>query len=194
MEKNTALILLGFDLKSNADEESIEIALEEAIFKEASFFMNRNFIPGLANARMRKLSLLAEAAAAFEMPFPERGEDRSPSVDYGEIGQAENLTALLNICHRYEMDIKLALANEENPNEIINLLKKWNLLFLAYAKRFTILFEALDVNISNTEITVVPATRIIDYNELITDLRSEIFTKAVSLEYFRIKKIAPKSS
>lgn len=194
MEKNTALILLGFDSKFEIGEESLEIALEEAIFTEASFFMRRNFIPKLAEARILKLSKLTEAASSFGIQFPEKGECYDPDLKIAEIEGCQKIIELVKIYQEYEMDIKLAIANEENPSILIELLKNWISLFSAYAKRFTALFENLNTDLSNSEIQSVSITQAIDYNELMTELRKEIYTNSVFREYLRIVKMNPKSS
>lgn len=194
MEKVAALILLGFDPKSEIEQESIEIALEEAIFKEASFFMRRNFIPKLAEARMLKLAKLSKAGALFEIPFTERGETAAPVTNNRKIDACQILIDLILFYQNCEMNLKLALANEENPDQLIELYKKWILLFSAYAKRFISLFENFDRESSPSEIPSVSITQTIDQNELITDLKKEIYTGSVYKEYLRIQKMTVKSS
>ncbi len=194
MEKNAALILLGFDPKSEIEKESFELTLEEAIFTEASFFMLRSFIPKLAEARILRLIKLAEAGDLFHIEFPERGERLDSDSHKKKIEECQKISDLVQIYQQYEMRLKLNISNEENPHRLIHLYKKWISLFSAYSNKFLSLFENLNLELAISENPSISITQPSDYNVLVSELKKEVYTDSVFIEYLRIQKLMIKSS
>lgn len=188
MDRNAALLFIGIDPSLEADAGQVEIALEDAVFREASFFMQRALIPKLLNARIARLEKIINAAATLDIKFEAVDHDRLlPGTD--QVRKAKEFSDLLKAYNQAETQIKLQLANAEDPGWLIDVYRQWRELFAVFRSRFLELFENKIPHHSRLEQPEFSITRPADFNELIAEIKTENFNSLVFKEYLRLRKL-----
>lgn len=175
MNESEARLILN--LSPQADDEDIEDSYEEAVFEQASFFMRRTFLPKLAQARIRKLEKIREAAVILGVHT--NGKGVFPSLP--ELHRARTIQELIQAYNTGENAIKLVLANCFEANQAIEAFEKWMMHFETYAKRFIEVAnveEKRDVKVSQSPIFT-------EFSAATTEEREEL----IIAEYNRLKRI-----
>jgi len=142
MDERRALILIGADAESREDTEALTDLLGDAVFEHATYFMRRAFIPKLAEARIRKLGHLREAAAVLGLSANAQAPDTAISQVPEALEKAENLEAILQSYHKREAEIKQTLSAAEHPEVAEAAYKTWVTLCISFAEKFCDRYES----------------------------------------------------
>lgn len=170
MDERRALILIGADAESREDTEALTELLEDAVFEHATYFMRRAFIPKLAEARIRKLGHLREAAAVLGLSANAEVPDAVPDPAISDLAEAESPKTILQIYHKRESEIKQILSAAERPEVAEAAFKTWVALYLAFAEKFCDRYEA-----QFPELSPDPEAKLseyADFNEVSLSLKS----------------------
>ena len=174
-------------VSDDASNDDLHTAFEDAIFEEATFFMRRSFIPGLARVRMRNLKRLIEVSETLRLKaFANETQNFAESPV--RIGGINSLPELLSHYHGQEVQIKQKLMQSENPLSITDCYQRWLDAFERYRNSYLKLFEEnfdpldkrLDENVS--------VAFQVDFNALIDELRDGNYKNMARLEYLRLRK------
>lgn len=182
MDKTRAIALLGLDETSLEDEELIQDALDEEVFKITSFFLNRMLIPKLARAKIMRLQKLNEAFFLLMREKPNEVEEAL--ADNLALNQ-NSLVELIQGMQSVEMSIKLALSQAQNPESAIGNLQQWVNLINLYATIFLEIFPKSNINPE-----IAPSmTRYVEYGQMISELKSGNYDGWAAQEYARLAKL-----
>lgn len=174
-------MMLGLSELDSKEPEIVEEQYEEEVFKIASFFLNRAFIPKLAQSKIARLKKL-ELAFVFlngnqfsGFQFCER--------DYGFLNTS-TIEQLVVAEQSAEMKLKLALSHAQDACSAAIALDNWSQMVLQYAKRFIELFP-----FHENDIPQVASTLMVDYGALLAEIKMEKLDGLAVQEYARLSRL-----
>ncbi len=173
-----AEMVLG--ITSTSGEEDIQEAYEEAVFKQASFFMRRVFLPKLAEARIKRLEEISEAYAAlnsFKQNF-----DKLTSIPIPSFENAQSIENLISQFNQFETSVRKNLANTDDANGAIQIFRFWKQGFFAYGEKFLTLSDS---DGGNEKIKLSDAPIFLEFASSGEEKRSQL----ISRESARLKAI-----
>lgn len=186
MDRSQARLILGIDSQNTLNEETINDAIEEALFIETTFFMRRNFIPKLAKKRISNLELISEASKSIGFT---QDQEIFEIVASGELMKYDLLKELLSAYHMLESEIKLKLSTCDNPKTAIQYYLKWINDFTSFAKRYIYLFDELKIS-NLPDLADIRMTDSVEFNQLLSELDKGSYSNLVWREYNRLRLLA----
>jgi len=185
LELAQAYAILGLNPEKNYQDDTILDTCEDAVFKEVTFFARRAFLPKLAKKRIERLKDIDTAAQLLKVNFESRHQEYIPKEKFKEI---DNLLSLLFAYHSEESRLKTYLVNVSNPSLASNIYGDWIMLFEHFSVLYIQIFEEV-ANPGELDSSGIKVTEIIDYNNLLQELKNDEYGGLASREYFRLKKL-----
>ncbi len=132
-----ALISLGINPTSSPDEEELIEALEESVYQESNYFLKRDFLPKLAEKRIRKMEPLCKLSIQLGITREEVDENESYTVAFS----SQKLEALVSKYNELVSKLKLRITRSNSPCDIIEIYRDWKACFIEFAKAYCEVYE-----------------------------------------------------
>jgi hypothetical protein len=181
LDKKLAAAILGVSDADATDLEIVEEQYEGEVFKITSFFLNRAFIPKLARAKIQRLKKLQDAYFQLKGLVSEDFIFTTRDFDFRRFNTIEELIVGEQSA---EMKLKLVLSNAQNPSSAALALDEWSQMLIQYAERFTTLFPNKEL-----EAPQVATTLMVDYGELLSEVKKEKYDGLAIQEYARLRNM-----
>lgn len=165
-----ALISLGFSPSNKPEEEEMTEALEESVYQESNYFLKRDFLPKLAEKRIRKLEPLCNLSMQLGIPRQELEEKH----EFAEKFESDNLADLTAKYNEMVSQLKLRITRTDSPCDIIQVYRDWAEAFKIFSIKYCALYETLEgvENISEKK-----RISTIDFVELKDELKAGILNQ-----------------
>jgi hypothetical protein len=137
MTRDKALALI--DAPAEATPDQLLDLFEEAVFKQATFFLKRPFVVKQAQLKIQSLRALSEAAGVLEVAPGEAPFIQLTTPDT----QPQGLEAILQTYHAEEKSFKYLLANATHPDVATQALERWVESFRNFAVAFIETMESI---------------------------------------------------
>ena len=186
MDETQSRLILDIDINTVSDSDELQDRIEEAIFKEVTFFTRRPFVPILATKCIKNLRNIKLAAEVLGFNFV---LSETPKYVDDVLNIQDNLLSVLSVYHSKEAWIKSILVNTISPEQGISLYDDWMSLFETFVRNYIDLFEDLNVDIGLVEPKNVRISEAIDFNELQMELKDLNYTNLACVEYYRLQKL-----
>lgn len=185
MDKQHAKLILGFNHDLELDKDILIDCFEEAVFKQVTFFVQRPFLPMLAQKCINKLHDIHLAGKALDLNYDLLTVDKSIS---SELLNHNDLISLLSDYHLVESRLKSKIVNNLLPLQAIEFYNQWIIVFESFAQKYIELFDGLNVYclVHKRDIRI---SQSIEYTDLFKELKELKFDNLASQEYYRLQKV-----
>lgn len=177
---DVALISLGLDPAKNPGNEELEDALEEALYKESNYFLNRDFRPKLAEKRISKLEPICKLSQDLGIESI-RDSEKGLTI---KIGRSEDLQDLVSQYNKVISNFKLEITQASSPCDIIWIYTKWKEVFIQFALLYCEVYETTDTRLVDEQKKRISN---IDFVELQQELKDDNYSGKAKELYFVLK-------